>query len=436
MSLSLPIYLRGRVYVLHTRINGVQFKRSLYTHEPAVAKLRAIQLLGKVAMANNLSLEDVLQSAKKGKKYEIDLERGKFKADDEQDHARMLEAMDYLKKDQVMDRLIERPKVAVRLTEPSTTPSAPSAPPKKSITFKQAQEDFFLFRKNLMPASVLSYKGIFKEFEAFKPDLTLDEITADVLTEFAKTTLKNNSNKTLDKKMGAIRALFNFVIQQQMWSGSNPAAGRNTLTKAQKAKGGSNLFSLNDIGELFGSPEFHKIKLTEPRFYYIILLGLGTGARVSALASLTAKDFQVTPDGTLFIRIKADKTASGVRDVPIPKRLWNETLAHVTKHKGMGYAIPKTPGKGFSDPVRKSLDNFFTLMNHDKDKKTFHGLRKTFNTEMMNDLVPIEVRCQFIGHEFDHVNPTVYGFKKYPLKEVAKIVGPIQHRILTLANFI
>lgn len=352
MSLSLPIYLRGRVYVLHTRINGVQFKRSLYTHEPAVAKLRAIQLLGKVAMANNLSLEDVLQSAKKGKKYEIDLERGKFKADDEQDHARMLEAMDYLKKDQVMDRLIERPKVAVRLTEPSTTPSAPSAPPKKSITFKQAQEDFFLFRKNLMPASVLSYKGIFKEFEAFKPDLTLDEITADVLTEFAKTTLKNNSNKTLDKKMGAIRALFNFVIQQQMWSGSNPAAGRNTLTKAQKAKGGSNLFSLNDIGELFGSPEFHKIKLTEPRFYYIILLGLGTGARVSALASLTAKDFQVTPDGTLFIRIKADKTASGVRDVPIPKRLWNETLAHVTTHKGMGYAIPKTPGKGFSESPR------------------------------------------------------------------------------------
>jgi len=435
MSLSLPIYLRGRVYVLHTRINGVQFKRSLYTHEPAVAKLRAIQLLGKVAMANNLPLEDVLQSAKKGKKYEIDLEQGKFKADDEQDHARMLEAMDYLKKDQVMDRLIERPKMAVRLTEPSSAPSAPSATPKKCLTFKEASEDFFVFRKNLKPASVLSYKGIFKEFEAFKPGLTLDEITADVVTQFAKAKLLDNSNKTLDKKMGAIRALFNFVTKQQMWSGSNPAAGRSTLTKAQKANGGSNSFSLKDIGELFGSPDFHKIKLTEPRFFYITLLGLATGARVSALALLTARDFQVTPDGILFISIKGDKTASGVRDIPIPKRLWNEALAHVQKHNGMGYAIPKTPGKGFSDPVRKSLDNFFKWMNHDKDKKTFHGFRKTFNTEMMNDLVPIEIRCQFIGHEFDHVNTSVYGLKKYQLKELERYVAPVQKRILTLANF-
>jgi hypothetical protein len=45
MPLSLPIYFLGRTYVLHTRIHGRQFKRSLETADPRVAKIRAKELL-------------------------------------------------------------------------------------------------------------------------------------------------------------------------------------------------------------------------------------------------------------------------------------------------------------------------------------------------------------------------------------------------------
>ncbi len=48
MSLSLPIYKRGNTFVLHIRIAGRQIKRSLATNDPALAKLRAMQLLGQI----------------------------------------------------------------------------------------------------------------------------------------------------------------------------------------------------------------------------------------------------------------------------------------------------------------------------------------------------------------------------------------------------
>ncbi len=48
MSLTLPIYKRGNTFVLHIRIAGRQIKRSLATNDAALAKLRAMQLLGQI----------------------------------------------------------------------------------------------------------------------------------------------------------------------------------------------------------------------------------------------------------------------------------------------------------------------------------------------------------------------------------------------------
>jgi hypothetical protein len=48
MALTLPIYKRGNTFVLHIRIDGRQIKRSLATNDSALAKLRAMQLLGQI----------------------------------------------------------------------------------------------------------------------------------------------------------------------------------------------------------------------------------------------------------------------------------------------------------------------------------------------------------------------------------------------------
>jgi len=80
--LSLPIYRRGDVYYFHTRIAGKQFKRSLNTNDKTLAILRASKYLEAVEMAI--------------RRYEIDLGKGILKANDPDDHQRMMEALSVL----------------------------------------------------------------------------------------------------------------------------------------------------------------------------------------------------------------------------------------------------------------------------------------------------------------------------------------------------
>ena len=83
----IPVYLRGSSYYLHTRVNGVQFKRSLQTNNKAMAIMRASKLM-----------EALLKIDLSGiRRYEIDLQKGVLKSDGEDDHKRMLEALALLK---------------------------------------------------------------------------------------------------------------------------------------------------------------------------------------------------------------------------------------------------------------------------------------------------------------------------------------------------
>ncbi len=86
MSLPLPIYLLGSSYYLHTRINGKQVKRSLKTSYKRVAIIRAIALLNGLTMFKKPDLSNLST-------YELDLSRGILKADGDEDHQRMMQAV-------------------------------------------------------------------------------------------------------------------------------------------------------------------------------------------------------------------------------------------------------------------------------------------------------------------------------------------------------
>ena len=81
--LRLPVYLRGSTYYLHLRVHGKQVKKSLKTGDRKTAMLLAVRYLS-----------DILPMT--FKKLEIDIGRGIFKSDGEDDHRRMLETLDSL----------------------------------------------------------------------------------------------------------------------------------------------------------------------------------------------------------------------------------------------------------------------------------------------------------------------------------------------------
>jgi hypothetical protein len=84
IMLSLPIYLRGATYYLHTRFCGVQIKRSLNTPDQRIAIIRASKFIESMMMAIDIT---------RVRKYELDLSRGIARADGEEDHARLMELL-------------------------------------------------------------------------------------------------------------------------------------------------------------------------------------------------------------------------------------------------------------------------------------------------------------------------------------------------------
>lgn len=411
MLLSLPVYLRGNVWTLHTRIDGKQVKRSLGTSNARLATIRAVHMLESLAMPLPPSLDDALKAAQRGKKYEIDLSRGIVKADGPDDHKRLMQALRAL------------PVPTAIAPQPQT--------PKSTLTLTALLEKFFSFRDHLTQATRIDYGTNVAEFEKLFPDLTLDLITDDVVTQYIeKIKAKGNTSKTADKKVACLRSLFNFAIKQKLFLGQNPASDRRLAPKSM-GRAGQKPFLENDLQAVFAREEFKKFKHTNPAFYLLFVLGIITGMRVSSAASLTESQLKITIAGTHYIDIDDDKTPSGRRDVPIPKSLWNEIKDFLKEHKTFGFT--ERAGKGYSDEVRKLFDKYLASIDYKGKKLSYHSLRKTFNDLMKRAKVSMEMRSEFIGHKVEGVNAEVYS-KIFSVDELAEEITHIQLKLLKDLN--
>lgn len=420
--LSLPVYKRSGTYYLHTRINGFQIKRSLRTGDPLLAKLRAVQLLGVLNM-HRPKLSDFNFDSKVLKEYEIDLTTGRLQADGPEDHQRLMEALEKL----TQAHAKVQPLRGFEQEQEKT-------PAQGRLTLSELSAKFFALKSSLSSGTKTDYAATAKEFDAYTKSSDLSRITDQMVTNFMEhLAKKGNTPRTIDKKVGAVRALFNFAIKQKIYSGNNPAADRNLLSKKEKRNSGSKPFELSDIQTLFGCSKFKQFKTSNPDFFWIVMTGILTGIRVTALSAISTNSLKITPKNTHYIYVEQDKTLAGRRSVPVPKVFFDSLKTFLDTSKNFVYET-RPNGKGASDPIRKELDKHKIAVNFDGKGLTFHSFRKTLNTFLMHEKVPFEVRCQFIGHEFDHVNKQVYG-EEFSTDELSEWVIPAQQKLLELLKF-
>ena len=270
----------------------------------------------------------------------------------------------------------------------------------------------------------------FNEFAGTPPPSKVGENVTPYMEWMAG---RGNTERTIDKKVGTLRALFNFARKHGYFKGENPAAERNLLTRKQKNASGHKFYQLEDVKQMFDCDHFRAYETTEPNFHLIMVAGMITGVRVSALAALTAQDLKTTLDGVHYLRIAKDKTDAGTRSVPIPAALFKHFQAFFAKHDSFGFQA-RSDGKGASDPVRKILNEHLAAIGMSGQDFTFHGLRKTLNNQLIRAKVPLEARCQFIGHEIEHVNVAIYG-EDLPLEELAELVVPVQEKLMGIIGF-
>lgn len=423
--LKLPVYLRSNIYYFHTRINGKQIKRSLNTSDRFIAMMRACKLLYGVKMDNsklpldllNIDLDSVF-------KFEIDLSRGILKADGLDDHARMMEALAVLNSTPRPPILGEIP---VRV--------APAEAATSGINLFELVDKFFNLKKQLKPSTVLSYKNTAKELAKFLDNPIIINIGISDITRYQEHLAKANSPRTIDNKIATLRTLFYFAIRQGYYFKENPAINRTIMSKTDKAKSGYAIFENEEISQIYQSENLANEKENDPDFYWVMLLGLFSGCRISEITSLKKDQFFVSERGVNYIRIRESKTLAGIRDIPINQKLFDIGLSDFIKDKDQIFKYQIRLGKGSGNAVGKKFKRLLEDLKIIRDKLVFHSLRKFTNDFFLNEDVPFEPRCQFFGHEIENVNVATYS-KKFSVDKLAEIILPASKKLMILSSLI
>lgn len=406
MSLPLPIYLLGSSYYLHTRIGGKQIKRSLRTSYRRVAIIRAITLL------DSLMRKDLPQ------KYELDLSRGILKADGDEDHTRLMQAL------QAMQQMQQAQPQA-------PAPIAAQAPADDPTALKLAELlEKFLSLKKVTQATAIAYKNCIDELAKFLKNPPITRITASDITRYQEFLAKKesgakkgNSIRTIDNKISIIRALFNFAMKQSYTRNGNPAENRALLTKKQRLSGGYAIFEKEEIEQFFKSEFFKEQEAKDPDYTTAVLFGLFTGCRIGEITSLKKDNFKKSTTGISYLVIRDSKTQAGIREVPLHPYLIGRISEFLDKKTDKIFKYVEKEGKGTGNAVGKKFARNLESAKITREKLVFHSLRKFVNNELMKNGVSLEQRCQFIGHEIENVNVSIYT-NKLDIDTLAAAVFP------------
>lgn len=399
MSLPLPIYLLGSSYYLHTRINGKQVKRSLRTSYQRVAIIRAIALLNGLTMHKKPDLSNLST-------YELDLSRGILKAEGNEDHQRMMQAL------QAMQQLQQaQPPAPAAIFAP--------APADDPTALKLAELlEKFLSLKKVTQATAIAYKNCIDELAKFLKNPPITRITASDITRYQEFLAKKengvkkgNSIRTIDNKISIVRAVFNFAIKQSYTRSGNPAENRALLTKKQRLKGGYAIFEKEEIEQFFKSEFFKEQEAKDPDYTTAVLFGLFTGCRIGEITSLKKDNFKKSSAGISYLVIRDSKTQAGIREVPLHPCLIGRISEFLDKKTDKIFKYVEKEGKGTGNAVGKKFARNLEGAKITREKLVFHSLRKFVNNELMKNGVSLEQRCQFIGHEIENVNVSIYTNK-------------------------
>lgn len=137
---------------------------------------------------------------------------------------------------------------------------------------------------------------------------------------------------------------------------------------------------------------FEGVGFTDPIVHSACIVSLNTGLRYSDIESLTFQQIRTDQSG-VFVELREKKTDKITR-IPVIDQ-------EIIKH----YLTPK-PGANIADKVFKGLTHgrvYYNVKKHSEavgvPQWSFHDLRHTFATELMNRGVPLETIRHLLGHK-------------------------------------
>ncbi|MFV8632614.1 hypothetical protein ACNRDB_24490 [Ralstonia pseudosolanacearum] len=329
--------------------------------------------------------------------------------------------------------ITSNPNPAQAAPVPASPPVTPQADTTEAggTTIQEMVPRFATRKRNKLAAKTLyeygNYHRLFVEWleaRKKKKHIPVHSITRADVADFIDDLMDQGIGaKTIQQKyLAAISGLFELaqttgVIpegQQLVSRGhkifSKADAKKSAITNSYKA------FAEDELKRIFQPTLLSQAE--RPADFWLPMLGLFTGGRISELAQMDIADVQ-QHNGVWAFSIndegdKSLKTLAAIRLIPIyPVLLQCGILDYVNDAKAHGtklfpYLTPNKFGS-YGDTPSERWGNHLDKLNITDPQKVFHSFRSTSSNRLKQNGVSEESRCQFVGHEHDTVNSAIYS---------------------------
>ncbi len=280
--------------------------------------------------------------------------------------------------------------------------------------------------ENMMPKTKTEYEGYLRNrILKYIGHKTLNKITTGDMLELMKV-IKNSPAKTKSGRLSdksiknyhtLLKSMFSTAIELNILT-ENPM--ENVKVKAPKVRLKDNYYDLDDIKKLLELLPYEPIK-----YQLAVLIALSTGARIGEINGLQWKHVDLqnmkikieqaisyTKEKGLFV--KEPKNENSIRTVTFPNYLVNLFLQHKEDEKlkmevkGTDWVYHNKP---FDDnfvftqdngkPIHiRTIPRWFRNFLRENDLKyiTFHGLRHTNATILINEGISVVNVANNLGH--------------------------------------
>ncbi len=302
--------------------------------------------------------------------------------------------------------------------EARSTPSLVDAP--LPLTKHTVEDLFNSWQKavpNRPPKTISKYRRASERLAELVGEKAIEDITKDDGRDI-RDALVAEAHERGGKAMNTaallfqdFKTLFNQAVERG-WIPANPLPAKGIPTTQSDRMA----WTREDLPRLFDDPLFLEYRLPVDSMagmdaaYWLPVIGLFTGARISELAQLTVDDILRDKDGGWVFRLDEDeaedkrlKTATSRRDVPIHSELVRLGLLDywgAIKEHGRGPlwpALPRTRINGAGGKISQWFGRYKTAKGFGPEL-VFHSFRHTMETELRHLMIPGYLIDGITGH--------------------------------------
>lgn len=267
---------------------------------------------------------------------------------------------------------------------------------KKEITtlhdvFKLYKEEKSKESKDIVKTEQKYKSNIYKVFG----EMDINEVTTDKIVSFRKTLIdKGRANSTINSNISFIGTLFNFAIEEKIYTRLNPIKSKKL--KALKLDNKREKYlTLDEIAQLYKAIE------DDEEATLFTKLSLFLGGRLESILEIQKKDINLGGGTISLYDYKRFMTYTAF----IPNELRDYLEEHIKGLSANSYVIggstEQFKSKTMQNRLKKHLDNLFNVGLDKKDAKhraVLHTLRHTFASHLAINGVPIFTIMNLMNH--------------------------------------